>query len=234
LQTAHQTVFKRVLAWLVTGNASADITSSSATPFSVAWGSLPTSSTVMYTTPSPANRKVYEPYAVAGMRSLGVKFANMKCDPLAEPVDTCAALANLVVIGATDQTAAGKLLLPTQLTHLKEIVQKKIPVLYLNAHPSHDYWNDYARAAFPEDFPRLTALGFACGDTPDRRNYYKQDAVANDVGLASMKQRMNKLGSLIDHLVTDKFATYPWTPVAPAWIAHPLDSSLRLMRWPSI
>ncbi len=209
-QINHKTVFKRVLAWLVRDNASADITTSSAIPFYVAWGSMPTSSTVMYTTTTPDKLKVFEPYAVAGLRSLGVKFSNLSCDPLAAPVNDCAGHANLVVIGATDQSSAGIALLPAQLERLKEIIKKQIPILYLNAHPSPSYWNDYARSAYPEDMPRLDALGFASGETPDKRNYYIKDSVAADRTLEQTKQKANILGGVINSLVTGSFPNYSW------------------------
>ena len=132
-QTAHQPVFKRVLAWLVSGNPLMDLTGPSTQAIKVAWGSLPTSSTVMYT---QGGVNVYEPFAAAGLRTLGVKFTSATCDPLSAPVSECAAKSQLVVVGATDQSDAGKKLLPTQLDRLKEIIQQKIPILYMNAHPS--------------------------------------------------------------------------------------------------
>ena len=213
-QTSHQTVFKRVLAWLVTGHATADITTTSAKTFSVAWGSLPTSSIVMYTTLAPAKVNVYEPYAVAGLRSLGVKFTNKYCDPLADPVDSCAAMSNLVVIGAIDWSDSGKLLLPTQLDRLKEIIAKKIPILYLNAHPNYSGYNDYARAVETDDYPRLAAMGFASGDNIDRRNLNTQDSVGTDLTLSQIQQRANPwggaTGGLIESLMSGNFTNYSW------------------------
>ena len=203
-QMNHQPLFKRVLAWLVRGNASADITTSSATPFYVAWGSLPTSSTVMFTTP-----KVYEPYAASGLRSLGVKFSNMSCDPLSAPVNDCAGHANLVVIGALDRRLANDIKI-TQLKRIQEIVQAKIPILYLNSHPDGGSTNDYARSTWPEDIPRLDALGFASGETPDKRNYYIKDSVAADRTLEQTKQKANILGGVINSLVTGSFPNYSW------------------------
>jgi hypothetical protein len=49
----------------------------------------------MYTTPAPAKVNVYEPYAVAGLRSLSVKFSNLSCDPLSVPFKDCAQNAKL-------------------------------------------------------------------------------------------------------------------------------------------
>ena len=226
-QTSHQTVFKRVLAWLVTGNANADISTSSAKPFSVAWGSLPTSSTVMYTTPAPANRKVYEPFAMAGMHSLGVNFTPKYCDPLADPVDTCAGTSNLVVIGAIDWSDSGKLLLPTQLDRLKEIIAKKIPILYLHAHPNYSGYNDFARAVETDDYPRLAAMGFASGDDIDRRNLYKQDSVGTNLTLSQIQQRSNPwegaLGGLIERLMSGNFTNYSWPSDCNALSCVPVE-----------
>ena len=219
-QSAHQPVFKRVLAWLVSGDAGLDLTLASATPVKVAWGSLPTSSTVMYT---QGNVKTYEPLAAAGLRALGVKFTSVSCDPLSAPVSDCAATSQLVVIGASDQSDAGKLLLQTQLVRLKEIIAAKIPVLYLNAHPSPSYWNDYARAAFVEDFARLAAMGFAWGDTPDKRNYYKLDADANDISVEQIQRNSNKWGSLVDSLATGKFTDYVWDSTCTSLSCAPPD-----------
>ena len=100
-QKEHKTVFKRVVAWLVTGNPLTDLSSRSANALNVAWSSLPTSSTVLYT--NSKGTKVYRPYASAGMTALGIPFNSLLCDPLLDPLKDCAAKAQLVVVGTIDR-----------------------------------------------------------------------------------------------------------------------------------
>ena len=210
-QTNHQPVFKRVLAWLITGDVSSDLATQSAAKLNIAWASLPTSSTVMYTT--SGSQKVYKPYAADGLAALNISFTNLQCDPLSAPVADCAAKAQLVVIGAYDRrlsSDSGKV--KTQLDRIKEIVAAKIPILYLNAHPDGGQANDYARATWPEDFPRLDALGFGSGDTPDRRNYYIKDYVSSELTLAELKARNDPLnGAWLSKMNSGSFKSYDWS-----------------------
>lgn len=213
-QTNHQPVFKRVLAWLITGDVSSDLASQSAAKLNIAWASLPTSSTVMYTT--SGGQKVYKPYAADGLAALNISFTNLQCDPLSAPVTDCAAKAQLVVIGAYDRRlSSDSAKVKTQLDRIKEIVAAKIPVLYVNAHPDGGNPNDYARATWPEDFPRLDALGFGSGDTPDRRNYFILDYVGADLTPTQLKARNDPLsGDLLFKIFSGPFkdaTIYNWS-----------------------
>lgn len=209
-QAAHRSVFKRVLAWLVSGNASTDLTQQNPANLNIAWSSLPASATVMYT--SANGTRVSKPYAVAGMNALlNGAFNSLSCDPLVAPLKDCASKAQLVVFGAIDRRLSATDL-QTQLTRIQEIIAAKIPVLYLNAHPDGGAANDYARASFTDDFPRLNAMGFANGDIPDKRNYYVKDYVASSLTLEQLKQRADKIGGLLNSINTSSFkASYDWT-----------------------
>ena len=206
-QTAHRTVFKRVVAWLVTGNPMTDWSSRSANALNVAWSSLPTSSTVLYT--NSKGIKVNRPHASAGMTALGIPFNSLSCDPLSDPVKDCAAKAQLVVVGAIDRRMGVDL--NTQLLRLQEIVQSKIPILYLNAHPDGGAPNDYARAAFKEDHLRHKAMGFAFGSDPDKRNYFVRDAVSGNVTFAERRQQFDHMGNLVSRLIKSSFSHYDWS-----------------------
>ncbi|NBT91930.1 MAG: hypothetical protein EBT37_04665, partial [Betaproteobacteria bacterium] len=206
-QDAHRPVFKRVLAWLVANDAARDLTAAAPSSLAIAWGSLPLASPAAYLD-SNASTKLRKPAAVAGMEALGVKFNNLNCDPLSAPMADCAAKAQLVVIGAIDRRAGVDL--ATQLARIRAIVQAKIPVLYLNAHPDGGAANDYARAAFVDDYPRLTALGFAAGDEPDRRNYYVLDQVAEGLGLAALKARTSVYADVVARISNNNFTSYNW------------------------
>ncbi|NDG14824.1 MAG: hypothetical protein EB110_04095, partial [Betaproteobacteria bacterium] len=206
-QTAHKTVFKRVLAWLVTGNPLTDWSSRSANILNVAWSSLPTSSAVLYT--NSKGVKVYRPYASAGLTALGIPFNSLSCDPLSDPLKDCAAKAQLVVVGAIDRRMGVDL--NTQLQRIQEIVKAQIPILYLNAHPDGGAPNDYARAAFKEDHLRHKAMGFAYGDNPDKRNYYVQDAVSGNVTFAERRQQFDYMGNLVSRLSKASFSVYDWS-----------------------
>ena len=208
-QTDHKPVFKRVLSWLVTGNAGKDLSQQAPSSLSVAWSSLPTSSTVLYSTSN--NTKVYKPHAVEGLSNLwSGNFNSLSCDPLSAAVKDCAAKAQLVVFGALDRRL-GADAIKTQLQRIQEIVAAKIPILYLNAHPDGGAANDYARATWDDDFPRLNAMGFANGPTPDRRNYYIKDYVIGNITLEQLKQRSDKIGGLINILNSSSVKSYDWS-----------------------
>ncbi len=228
-QAAHKPVFKRVLAWLVAGNPMLDWNTFSPTALNVAWSSLPTSSSVMFT--NSKGVKVYKPHAAGGLAALGVPFTTLNCDPLSEPVRDCAAKAQLVVVGAIDRRAGVDL--ATQLTRLHEIIRAKIPLLYLNAHPDGGAPNDYARGAFEEDFKRLKALGFAYGDDPDKRNLFIQDAVSGNLPAAQLRAQNDHVGNLLGRLNTSNFVKYDWSAcfdkncVLPAGFVRDLDEPLK-------
>ena len=139
-QTDHQPVFKRVLSWLVTGDPKSDLAQLKPSPLNIAWASLRISSSVMYT--NKKNQKVYKPYASEGLDALKISYTNLSCDPLSDPVATCAANAQLVVIGAFDRNLKDASVIDTQLVRIKEIVKAKIPILYLNSHPDGGAAND--------------------------------------------------------------------------------------------
>jgi hypothetical protein len=208
-QPDHQPVFKRVLAWLVFGNAAQNLSSQN---LNIAWGSLPTTTTVMYKNTSNAN--VYKPFAAVGLSALGVPYTSLSCDPLFDPVADCAAKAHLVVIGAADKTKNANAL-PLQLARIKEIVQKKIPVLYMNAHPNGGPYgtaNDGASQQFTEDYERLQTLGFASGLSPVKSNYNIKDAVRTTVTLDSLKTRFSQTSLLLNNMISRKFtAKYDWS-----------------------
>ena len=210
-QPDHQPVFKRVLAWLVYGDPLSALPDSSSTGLNIAWSNLPTSSSnpVMYIN-NDKKQKVYKPFAVEGLAALKVGFNNLPCDPLSAPVTECAAKAQLVVIGGIDNN--NKDILPTQLVRIKEIVAARIPVLYLNAHPSGGGPNDFASGSYDEDFLRLKAMGFASGALPDKSNYYWKDWVANEI---TPDQRINKKDVLsevfLKRIASNDFsASYDW------------------------
>ena len=209
-QIDHQAVFKRVLSWLVTGDPARDLTGQSATSLNIAWSSLPKSNTVLYTT--GAKEKVYKSYAADGLTALKIPFTSLQCDPLSDPVKDCAAKAQLVVIGAVDRRLNADVL-QVQLSRIKDIVVAKIPVLYLNSHPDGGAPNDYARANWPDDYPRLGALGFASGDAPDRRNYYALDYVGGDLTPDQLHARNDPLGAkLLERIKGHNFnQKYDWT-----------------------
>ena len=209
-QIDHQAVFKRVLSWLVTGDPARDLTGQSATSLNIAWSSLPKSNTVLYTT--GAKEKVYKSYAADGLTALKIPFTSLQCDPLSDPVKDCAAKAQLVVIGAVDRRLNADVL-QVQLSRIKDIVVAKIPVLYLNSHPDGGAPNDYARANWPDDYPRLSALGFASGDAPDRRNYYALDYVGGDLTPDQLHARNDPLGAkLLERIKGNNFnQKYDWT-----------------------
>ena len=173
----------------------------------------------MYTT--SGGQKVYKPYAADGLAALNIPFTNLQCDPLSAPVADCAAKAQIVVIGAYDirlRRDKDTTKTQTQLDRIKAIVEARIPILYLNSHPDGGATNDYARATWPEDFPRLDAMGFANGDTPDRRNLYVQDSVGSELTVAQLKARNDLLsGDLIARINSNSFksaAVYDWTACA--------------------
>ena len=145
----------------------------------------------MYTTDT--KQKVFQPFAVAGMKALNIGFTNLNCDPLSAPLKDCAQQAQLVVIGGIDNSK--KDILPTQLDRIKEIVAAKIPILYLNSHASGGAANDYASGSYDEDFPRLKAMGFANGALPDKSNFYISDFVSKDLSLDVMNKRADFLNS---------------------------------------
>ena len=209
-QIDHQAVFKRVLSWLVTGDPARDLTGQSATSLNIAWSSLPKSNTVLYTT--GAKEKVYKSYAADGLTALKIPFTSLQCDPLSDPVKDCAAKAQLVVIGAVDRRLNADVL-QVQLSRIKDIVVAKIPVLYLNSHPDGGAPNDYARANWPDDYPRLGALGFASGDTPDRRNLNALDYVSDDLTPAMLRARNDLLGAnLLARIKDNNFnKSYDWS-----------------------
>ena len=211
-QADHQPVFKRVLAWLVYGDPLRALPQPSSTELKIAWSNLPTSTSnsVMYTS-TDTKQKVYKPFAVEGLAALNVAFNNLPCDPLSAPVTECAAKAHLVVIGGIDNNK--KDILPTQLARIKEIVAARIPILYLNAHPSGGGPNDYAWGSYDEEFLRLKAMGFANGASPDKSNYYLKDWVANEI---TPDQRSKKNDSLSEGILkriasNDFSTTYDWT-----------------------
>ena len=233
-QDAHRPVFKRVLAWLVANDAARDLTAQLPSSLAIAWGSLPTASQAAYFDGTSAI-KIRKPYAVAGMEALGVKFNNLNCDPLSAPIADCAAKAQLVVIGAIDRRAGVDL--ATQLARIRAIVQAKIPLLYLNAHPDGGAANDYARAAFADDYPRLTALGFAAGDEPDRRNYYALDQVAEGLSLAALKARTSVYADVVARISNNNFTSYNWADCPnqdkcskPAAFVAELEAPMDLLR----
>jgi hypothetical protein len=209
-QTNHQLVFKRVLAWLVSADPLKNLSTPNSSKLKVAWASLPTSSTGMYTD-KVTKVKVNLPYAADGLAALNIAFTNSECDPLIAPVADCAALADLVVIGAVDERAGVDL--TTQLARLQEIIQKKIPLLYLNAHPRWESANSYARATWIQDHPRLNAMGFASSDQTDRRNYYVLDSVGIDLTADQLKSRNDPLNAnLLARIASNSFsAQYDWS-----------------------
>ena len=208
-QTSHQPVFKRVLSWLVSGDTSRNFTGQDPASLNIAWSSLPTSNTLMYT--ASDKQKVNKPYAVDGLSALNIPFTPMHCDPLSAALKDCAAKAQLVVIGAVDRRLSSDVL-KTQLSRLQEIIAAKIPVLYLNSHADGGAPNDYARATWPQDYLRLNAMGFGNGDTPDRRNYYVLDWVAADLTLDQLKNKNDPFGTaLISRIKSENFSkTYDW------------------------
>ena len=214
-QPAHAPVIKRVLAWLVKGDALINWSNQVPANLNIAWGSLPTTPTT-FTTPSVTQLK--KPRAAAGLTALGIPYTNLDCDPLSAAVKDCAAKAQLVVLGASDQSATVKPLLPTQLQRIQEIMAAKIPILYLSAHPSGGATNDWAGKQFDEDFDRLKALGFKFGTTDNGMdvnlsNYSPQDSVASGVTLASIKARLNKVEELLKRLNGDTpHDPYTWAP----------------------
>ncbi len=230
-QPIHKPVFKRVLAWLATGNPMFDWSQSSPSALNVAWSSLPTSSSVMFT--NSKGVKVYKPHAAGGLAALGVPFTSLSCDPLSEPVKDCAAKAQLVVVGAIDRRTGVDL--STQLTRIQDIVRAKIPVLYLNAHPDGGWANDFARAAFEDDFKRLKALGFAYGDDPDKRNYYIQDFVSANYSVAQLRTKFDHVGNLMSRLSTSNFVKYDWRNcfdkncVLPTDFVNDIDNPLKFV-----
>jgi len=209
-QTAHRPVFKRVLAWLVKGDSEADLTAQDPSKLSIAWGSLPTTSTYFST---PSLTKLKKPYAVAGLISLGISNTNLDCDPLSAAVKDCAAKAQLVVLGASDQRADVKSLLPTQLQRIREIMQARIPILYLSAHPSGGSANDWAGKQFDEDFDRLKALGFSFGVDPNLSNYHHSDYVDSGLAPAKLQARNDPLGAnLLARIKDNNFdKSYDWS-----------------------
>lgn len=210
-QTAHIPVIKRVLAWLVKGDASVNWSNQAPANLNIAWGSLPTTSTT-FTTPSVTNLK--KPRAAAGLTALGIPYTNLDCDPLSAAVKDCAAKAQLVVLGASDQSSAVKPLLPTQLQRIQEIMAAKIPILYLSAHPSGGAVNDWAGKQFSEDFDRLKAMGFAYGlisQLSNLSNYYPEDSVRSGLSLVDMKKRVNPIEGVLTKLNgTTPHLTYTW------------------------
>ena len=212
-QTDHQPVFKRVLSWLVSGDPKRDLAQQASSKLNIAWSNLRTSSTVIYTNSS--QQKVYKPYAAEGLTGLNIPFANLSCDPLSDPVATCAANAQLVVIGAFDRNLKDAGVIDTQLLRIQQIIKAKIPILYLNSHPDGGAANDYARAAWPEDHPRLNAMGFASSEDIDRRNYYVLDYVASDLSPSQLQARNDPLsGGLLARISNGPFKdtrAYDWT-----------------------
>ena len=199
-QLAHQPVLKRVLAWLVTGDPLADWTRQSAQNVKVAWASLPR-----------PNTSGSLPYAEQGLRALSVPFTSMTCDPLSAPVKDCAAKAQLVIMGAVDRSL-GVNDLSLQLTRLKEIIEAKIPVLYLHAHPNQPSANDGAASSFPSDYPRMKTLGFAFGESPVKSNYFIQDSVAWKLNPEQLARRADTMGAILLKIKEKSFInSYDWS-----------------------
>ena len=211
-QTAHIPVIKRVLAWLVKGDAAVNLSSQVPANLNIAWGSLPTTSST-FTTPSVT--KLKKPRAAAGLTALAIPYTDLDCDPLSSEIKDCAAKAQLVVIGASDQSDNGKKLFPTQLQRIQEIMAAKIPILYLSAHPSGGAANDWAGKQFSEDFDRLKAMGFAYGlisQLSNLSNYYPQDSVGSGLSLADMKKRVNPIEGVLSKLNgTTAHLPYTWS-----------------------
>jgi hypothetical protein len=212
-QTDHQPVFKRVLAWLVYGDPARELPKPGSSGLNIAWSSLPTSSSnqLMYTT-TDTQQKVYKPFAVEGLAALNVAFNNLSCDPLSAPVKDCAAKANLVVIGGINKNN-NKDVLSVQLDRIKEMVNARIPILYLNTHASGGAPNDFASGSDDQDFPRLQAMGFANGALPDKSNYYWLDWVANEVTPDQRKKSSDFLNAgFLRRLSESDFNTnYDWS-----------------------
>lgn len=177
--------------------------------------------------------KVYKPHAAGGLAALGVPFTSLNCDPLSEPVKDCAAKAQLVVIGAIDRRTGVDL--ATQLTRIQDIARLKIPLLYLNAHPDGGAPNDYARAAFEEDFKRLKTLGFAFGDEPDKRNLFIADAVSGNLPVAQLQAKYDHVANLMQRLSQSNFVKYDWSNcfdkncVLPPNFVKDLDDPLKFV-----
>lgn len=211
-QPDHQPVFKRVIAWLVSGDPAKDVSPANAGGFNIAWASLPTSKTnpVLYTT-TDTQEKVYEPYAVEGLRQLNIAFNNLPCDPLSAPLADCAAKAQLVVIGAIDSSKAAQL--PTQLARIQEMVAARIPILYMNVHPNRGEANNFADGTPDEDHPRMDALGFASGVSPNKSNYWLLDWVANEITPDAMKKRNDFLNiDFLNRIASGNFnQNYDWS-----------------------
>ncbi len=210
-QTDHQPVFKRVLSWLVSGDPTTDLTTQNAANLKIAWSSLPS-----YTVPGP--QKVTKTYAADGLAALNIPFTSLTCDPLSAPVQECAAKAQLVVIGAIDDIGGSDKstpMLDLQLTRLKEIIQQKIPLLYMHAHPSYSTKNNYARWAQIPDHARLNAMGFASSADAYLWNYYTQEYVTTDLDASQLKARNDPIsGGLLARINNGPFkdaSAYDWS-----------------------
>ena len=207
-QNAHRDVVKRVLAWLVSNDATRDLSSQPAESINIAWASMPRSNKEMYTRADKT--KVYLPNAAAGLTVLGIPYKNLLCDPLVDPIADCAAKAHLIVLGGSvyddrnDMSLANK-----QASRIKEWVAAKIPILYLNSHPA-SWYNDWASGVYAADVPRIAALGLIT-TTDGKGNTIVQDSVTGGSDLNSKITAMDNISDFLDRLAHSSFTKNDWT-----------------------